>query len=127
MVTIWCIQQDIPQTSFLLVLFSFQIISFAYVNVFRWVKNEKAADRLIEILDNSQVFKFWPKLPKSKQHQSKSYRTVQDALNNPFTSSKLKFFSFASDIVESFLKKYQADKPMTPSLDDSRKKLFKIT
>ena len=82
-------------------------------------------DPLIEILDYiSQVCKFWDKLPKSKQPQSKSYRTVQEALNNHFTSAKRKFFSFVSDVVESCLKNYQAGEPITPSMFQGRKQLM---
>ena len=50
-------------------------------------------------------------LPKSKQPQSKSYKTVQEVLNDLFILAKLKFFSFVSDIVVP-LKKYQAGKSM---------------
>ena len=82
-------------------------------------------DPLIEILDCiSQVCKFWDKLPKSKQPQSKSCRTVQEALNNHFTSAKRKFFSFVSDVFESCLKNYQAGEPITPSIFQGRKQLM---
>ena len=95
------------------------------VNTFRWVENKKVADRLIELWDNiRQLSKFWDKLPKSKQPKSKSYKIVQEAISDLFTLVvKLKFFSFVSDIVEPFLKKYQSDKPMIPFMYEDLKDL----
>ena len=95
------------------------------VNTFRWVENKKVADRLIELWDNiRQLIKFWDKLPKSKQPKSNSYKIVQEAISDPFTLVvKLKFFSFVSDIVEPFLKKYQSDKPMIPFMYEDLKDL----
>ena len=97
---------------------------FPLVNIFRWLENKKVADRLIELRDNiRQPSKFWDKFPKSKQPQSKSCKNVQEAINDPFTLAKRKFFSFVSDIVEPFLKKYQSDKPMIPFMYEDLKDL----
>ena len=97
---------------------------FPLVNIFRWLENKKVADRLIELRDNiRQPSKFWDKFPKSKQPQSKSYENVQEVISGPFTLAKLKFFSFVSDIVEPFLKKYQSDKPMIPFMYEDLKDL----
>ena len=97
---------------------------FPLVNIFRWLENKKVADRLIELRDNiRQPSKFWDKFPKSKQPQSKSYKNVQEVISGPFTLAKLKFFSFVSDIVEPFLKKYQSDKPMIPFMYEDLKDL----
>ena len=100
------------------------MITFSVVNVFRWVENKKVADRLIELWDNiRQLSKFWDKRPKSKQPQSKSYKNVQEAFNDPFTLAKLKFFSFVSGIVGLFLKMYKLDKPMIPFMYEDLKDL----
>ena len=97
---------------------------FPLVNIFRWLENKKVADRLIELRDNiRQPSKFWDKFPKSKQPQSKSCKNVQEAINDPFTLAKRKLFSFVSDIVEPFLKKYQSDKPMIPFMYEDLKDL----
>ena len=103
------------------------MITFSLVNIFRWVEN-KVTDNLTELWDNiRQLSKFWDKIPKSKQPQSKSYKNVQEAVNDPFTLTKFKFclakFSFVSDIVEPFLKKYQSDKPMIPFMYEDLKDL----
>ena len=53
----------------------------------------------------------------------KSYKNVQEAINERFNLAKLKFFSFVSDIVEPFLKQYQLDKPMIPFMYENLKDL----
>ena len=74
--------------------FGIWMIIFSLVSIFRWVKIKKVADHLIELWDNiRQLSKFWDKLPKSKQPQSKSYKNVQEAINDHFTLAKLNFFS----------------------------------
>ena len=46
----------------------------------------------------------------------KSYLAVKDSVGDPLFVDKLQFFSFVSNIVESFLKKYQTDQQMIPFL-----------
>ena len=100
------------------------MIIFSLLNIFRWVENKKVTDRLIELWDNIKPHsKFWDKLPKSKQPQSKSCKNVQEAISDPFTLAKVKFSSFVSDIVEPFLKKYQSDKPIIPFMYEDLKDL----
>ena len=60
------------------------------------------------------MVKFWNKPPKSKQPSSKSYMAVKDGVDDELITAKLSFFSFVASLVESFLKKYQCDKPMIP-------------
>ena len=59
---------------------------------------------------------FWEGLPKSNWPSSKSYLAVKDSVGDPLFVDKLQFFSFVSNIVESFLKKYQTDQQMIPFL-----------
>ena len=90
---------------------------YIFVSFFRWVENKKALDRLIEVWDNvKKMVAFWEGLPKSKQPSSKSYLAVKDSVGDPFFITKFQFFSFVSNIVEPFLKKYQTDQPMIPFL-----------
>ena len=82
---------------------------------FRWLENKKVADRLIVVWDNmKKIISFWEKLQKSKRPSSKSYLTVKKSVEDPLVTVKLQFFSFVSSIVESYLRKYQTDKPMIP-------------
>ena len=90
---------------------------YTFVCFFRWVENKKASDRLIEVWDNvKKMVAFWEGLPKSKRPSSKIYLALKDSVGDPLFTAKLQFFSFVSNIVESFLKKYQTDQPMIPFL-----------
>ena len=104
---------------------------YILVSAFRWVENKKVSDRLIEVWDNvKKMVAFWEGLPESKRPSSKSYLAVKDSVGNPLFLAKLQFFSFVSNIVEPFLKKYQTDQPIIPflycDLKDSVIKLLDI-
>ena len=65
---------------------------YIFVSFFRWIVNKKASDTLIEVWDDVQkMVAFW---------------------EGPLFIAKLQFFSFVSNIVGPFLKKFQADQPM---------------
>ena len=69
--------------------------------------------RLIEAWDAiKQLYKFWDSLPKSKRPKCKSYFTLGNALKDNLIIAKLQFFAFVVNLVEPFLRKFQADKPM---------------
>ena len=55
---------------------------------------------------------FWEGLPKSKPPSSKSYLVVKDSVGEALFIAKLQFFSFESNKIEPFLKKYQTDQLM---------------
>ena len=59
---------------------------------------------------------FWEGLPKSKRPSSKSYLVVKDSVGEALFIAKLQFFSFESNKIEPFLKKYQTDQLMIPFL-----------
>ena len=59
---------------------------------------------------------FWEGLPKSKRPSSKSYLVVKDSVREALFIAKLQFFSFESNKIEPFLKKYQTDQLMSPFL-----------
>ena len=61
-----------------------------------------------------KIVRDWNKLPKSKQPKSKSYEDVLQTGDDPFTTTKLTFFSYVAGILEPYLKKYQSDMPMVP-------------
>ena len=90
-----------------------------------WVENKKACDSLIELWPNIEaMIKFWNKLPKSKQPSSKSYMAIKNRVNEKLITAKLSFLSFVASLVESFLKKYQCDKPMIPFMYTDLKSLI---
>ena len=65
----------------------------------------------------------WGKFPRPKR-PSKIYSIKAAAVNDDLTSAKLHFFSFAAGIFESFLVKYQNDKPVIPFLDSDLLKVM---
>ena len=49
----------------------------------RWIEDKPVADRLLEVWPNIKLMtKFWEKLPKSKQHQNKSYIVLQTSVTD---------------------------------------------
>ena len=73
----------------------------------------KFSDTLIEVWDTvKKMVALWEGLPKSKRPSSKCYLAVKDSLGDPLFIAKLQFFSFVSNIVKPFLKKYQTDQQM---------------
>ena len=82
---------------------------------FRWAKDKKLADRLIEIWHNiKQLVAHLEKLPKYRRPSSKSYANVKAAVEDLMTPAKLTFFSFIAGILQPTLVKYQSDEPMVP-------------
>lgn len=57
-------------------------------------------------------------MPKSKQPSSKSFKNVQEAVNDTFAIAKFHFFSFVGSIFKPFLTKYQTSSPMLPFMFD---------
>ena len=85
---------------------------YIFLSFFRCVENKK-----VKVWDNvKKMVAFWEGFPKSKGPSLKSYLAVKDSVGDPFFIAKLKFFSFVSNIVQPFLKKYQSDQPMIPFL-----------
>ena len=79
------------------------------------MENKRVVDRLVQVWDNVQkMISFWEKIPNSRRPSSKSYLAVKESVEDLLIIAKLQFFSFVSSIVEPFLRKYQADKPMIP-------------
>ena len=84
------------------------------------------ADRLIELWPSiKKIVRYWNKLPKPKQPKSKSYENVLQVVDDPFTTTKLTFFSYLAGILEPYLKKHRSDKPMVPYMYVDLKVLVK--
>ena len=78
------------------------LFSFSY----RWVENKVVANRLIELWPSiEKKVRYWNKFSKSKQPRSKSYENVLQAVDDPFTTIKLMFFSYLAGILEPYLNK----------------------
>ena len=86
----------------------------------RWVENKKAGVRLLDIWPNIvKVVKWWKDtLTSSRLPSSNSYKNVCVGVDEPLLEAKVKFFCYVADIIESYLKKYQTDKPMVPYMYD---------
>ena len=83
----------------------------------RWLENEAAANRLIELVPAFQLFVKAAEEKKITTPQNASYRTLKQAvLDNPLLLCQVSFFAFVARHVEPFLKRYQADRPLTPFL-----------
>ena len=81
----------------------------------RWVENRAVAERAISIWPNIvKMCKFWARFAKSKQPQSKSYKTLKTAVTDQFMIIKFEFFNFVAGMLEPFLRMYQTDSPMIP-------------
>lgn len=92
----------------------------------RWVEDKCAAERLLEIQANIvKLVDYYDSLPKYKQPSFKTYIHVKNAVSDPFTKSKLYYFSYIAGLLQPFLKIYQTDKPMLPFLFDDLKSLVK--
>ena len=62
-----------------------------------------------------KMVEFWEKLPSSsKQPKSKSFLSVQKAVNDKLILLKFEVFSFVASILEPYLLAYQTDKPIIP-------------
>ena len=64
-------------------------------------------------------------IPPSKQPKCKSYEVYKGAINDPFTISKLKFFSFITGLLKFCLTIYQSQKPFIPFLNDDSQSFYK--
>ena len=64
-------------------------------------------------------------LPPTKQPECKGYEVVKGAIKDPFTVSKLKFFSFIAGLLKRYLTIYQSQKPLIPFLYDDLQSLYK--
>ena len=85
------------------------------LDIQRWVENKTVATRLKKIWnDLVKLSFFWNSLPKSKRPSSKNYHTLKAALDDKQMPAKLQFFEHIAPIIESYLKRYQTDKPMVP-------------
>ena len=86
--------------------------------VHRWADNQKAAARALEII--SPVEEFCKAVDTKDKRVTKidtySYRVVRDFVVDQFADVKLLFFIDMCDLIEEFLVKFQADKPMAPFL-----------
>ena len=90
----------------------------------RWVEDRKPAERLIDIWPNiAKIMNFWLSLTKKKQPSGKSFDSVKLAVEDPFTTAKLSFYSYVASHLEPFLVKYQTKKPMLPYLYTDFKQL----
>ena len=89
----------------------------------RCVESKVVADRLLEIWINMQDIEFWNKFPKYKQPTCKSFDNVK-SVTDPLSEAKI-CFSFISFLVEPYLKKNQADKPMVSFIYTELKSLLR--
>ena len=71
------------------------------------------------------IVKFWEKQSAARRPSSKSYQTVLAATNDILTTAKLSVFSFIASLFESYLTKYQTDKPMVPFLGQDLEKMYR--
>ena len=71
------------------------------------------------------IVKFWEKQSAARRPSSKSYQTVLEATNDILTTAKLSVFSFIASLFESYLTKYQTDKPMVPFLGQVLEKMYR--
>ena len=93
---------------------------------FRWVKDKKVADWLIEIWHNiRKLVAHWEKLPKYKRSSPKNRANVKAAVEGLMTPAKLMFFSFVAWIFQPILVKYQSDKQMVPYMYQDLPKLLR--
>ena len=65
-----------------------------------------------------KLIKHWKTLPKSKQPDSNSFRTLQEAVDDPLMEAKFKFFEMVAGHFNLFLVGYQTDHPMIPFLSN---------
>ena len=97
-----------------------------YYCAIRWVENKLVAKRMFEVWPNlKKLINFWISLPKSKQLKCKSHKNVCDAMQDPFMISKLTFFSFVCELVESYSKEFQSDHPMVSFIYSEVKSVIK--
>ena len=83
----------------------------------RWVENQKVAERLCLIWENSKkMTKYWESLPKSKQPKCKSYEIVLEGTKDELTLNRLNFFGYIASLLQKILLTYQTDAPMIPFL-----------
>ena len=79
----------------------------------RWVKNEKIAQKAVEIWPNIEWYiAYVLKETKSEHPTSASFTTVQKATKDPLLVAKLQVFVYIAKVLKLFLLKYQTDAPM---------------
>ena len=83
----------------------------------RWVEDCNVAERAILIWENIKKHVNTIELgPKKKIPKCSSYKTVSVAVNEPLTCARLQVFINTAQIVQPFLRLFQANKPMAPFL-----------
>ncbi|XP_076435198.1 uncharacterized protein LOC143275021 [Babylonia areolata] len=80
----------------------------------RWLENVVPAMRAIELLPNLDLFVKAALTKKITLPRNNSFECVKTGVNNPLLPSQLSFFASVARLIEPFLKKYQADKPLMP-------------
>ena len=92
----------------------------------RWIEDKPVADRFIELWPNvKKVVEFQKKLRKSEQRKNKSYDHLNSALQDPFLTDKLGFFSYFAEMFKLFVTLYQTGQSMLPYLYDHLCSLLK--
>ena len=71
------------------------------------------------------IVKIWEKQGAARRPSSKSYQAVLEATSDILTTVKLSVFSFIASLFESYLTKYQTDKPMVPFLGQDLEKMYR--
>ncbi len=95
--------------------------------VTRWAENRQVAARFPEIWPNIVEYVKWAKTkPKSSQPQSDSYKVICTAVDDAFILCKVNFFLFVANVVEPFLKYFQAhEKPMAILMPEHLEKMLR--
>lgn len=92
----------------------------------RWLENEVAANRLIELIPALQLYVKAAEEKKITTPQNASYRRIKQAvMDTPLLLCQLSFFAYVARQVEPFLKRYQSDRPLMPFLASDLHSLIK--
>ena len=92
----------------------------------RWVENIRPARRALQMLSSLRTYvnAVDNKVRDVKDPATHSYATVKEFVQDKLAAAKLAFFVFMAEPIESFLTKFQSEKPMAPLLVEELKFIF---
>ncbi|GBM43030.1 hypothetical protein AVEN_215164-1 [Araneus ventricosus] len=80
----------------------------------RWLENAPVSLRAVEIWEDIETYVKLIRNGKLPKVTCKSYKVVEEATKGKLIKIKLLFFACVSEVIKSFLEKYQSDEPLVP-------------
>lgn len=92
----------------------------------RWCEDEPVAERGLLIWNSVvKVMKYWEPLPKTKKPDCKSYVNLLNHVSDRLMPAKMQFFRDIAKTLNSFLKRFQTNRPMVPFLSGALVQVMK--